>query len=341
MASAIVYKITIKKTQVSADLTGVPVRIVIRDDAIVGAVCRADGFDVIFKTAAEATLAFQRRSFAVASSEATGVFIVFCNISSTVDTIIYLWAGDASASDTSSEGWDANTIGLYTLHETPTGTEGDFKDWTSNNNDSTNTSYQPTHTVGKLDGVARFSGSYQYVEIGTGLAVGGTALTIEGWFSVSAYVTDKAFLCQRQERWQIICSDYDGHIQFCLWSSDSQYNYMPTEVWPLDEWFHFVLTYDGQHVIFYKDGDVFQSFDCTYSIDTDTVTTRIGADLWSGFYSGKQTEIGIHNTARSAAWVHWRYHNTVVDNGQLTLEVPAVAGVGGGSGSLVGGGLVS
>lgn len=320
MASELIYTITIRNTHVDADLTAVPVRVVLHNDSSVGDVCRADGFDVIFKNGVGGTLSFQRRSFSVVAGEANGVFIVFPDLDTDADTTISLWAGDAGASDTSSDtGWDANTLAVYTLGEAPTGSAGDFKDSTDNNNDSTNTAGQPTHSTGMLDGVARFES--QYVEIGTGLTVGGTAMSIEGWFIIRAYAADNALICQRQENWQLISPDGSGHLQFCIWEGASQYNYTTTDAFPIDEWFHLVVTYDGTHVTFYKNGALLEQFDCTHTINTNSLATRFGNDLWGNYFQGKQTEIGLHNTARSAAWVEWRYYNTVIDNGQLVFTL--------------------
>jgi hypothetical protein len=112
------------------------------------------------------------------------------SVSSTADTVLYLYYDASHADNTAYVGdvdstvaqkvWDVNFKGVWHLRET-SGGSGAIKDSTSNNNDGTNNG--PTLGVtGKIDSATEFDGSDDYIKVSDSAGLRGMAkLTLERW----------------------------------------------------------------------------------------------------------------------------------------------------------------
>jgi len=174
---------TVSNTNVDSDLTAAVVLVTFTDNAYFYNAL-ANGYDVRFTDAAGTVLTHQRVSFTKGASTATGKFLVVCDVDHDAPTVIRGYCGKSDASDTSTtDAWNANYKGVWLLSETGTGSAGDYQDLTVNNNDSVNTTDQPTAAAGPIGtvGAESFNGT-TYIQINNGVTVGGTGFTAEGLF---------------------------------------------------------------------------------------------------------------------------------------------------------------
>lgn len=108
------------KSGKASDVTNVPVCIRITDDADIGALCRADGYDVRFLDSDGTELAQYRKSFSVSSGQATGEFWVMIPTLPAAGKTIYCIYGNSSATDVSNSSVNPDIL-----------LDGDFEQWNS------------------------------------------------------------------------------------------------------------------------------------------------------------------------------------------------------------------
>jgi len=113
--------ITIPGTYVPAGgLTNVPVMVRFSNDADIGAICRADGYDVRFCDDSGTELSQYRLTFSVSSGKASGEFWVLLPSISQSGKTIYIVFGNSSASNVSNASVNPDIL-----------TDGDFEQWNS------------------------------------------------------------------------------------------------------------------------------------------------------------------------------------------------------------------
>jgi hypothetical protein len=141
----------------------------------------ASGYDIVFASdfAGATKLDHEIDSY----NPATGAISMWVRIpllSHTCDTIIYLEYGNAAitASQENKTGvWDSNYVGVYHLSN---GVTLSANDSTGNANNGTITG--ATATSGEIDGAASFSGTSQYINLGSSATLGIVGdLTLEAW----------------------------------------------------------------------------------------------------------------------------------------------------------------
>lgn len=110
-------KITIDNTNVDSDLTDFPLLVKIVDDADIGAVSNADGFDHRFTASDGSTvLKFERESFAISGGEADAVYWVKVpTVAGSSDTDIYIYyrADDTADGSDAANTWDSNFAAVW------------------------------------------------------------------------------------------------------------------------------------------------------------------------------------------------------------------------------------
>jgi hypothetical protein len=95
--------ITIDQTNVDADLTDFPLLVALSADTSIGTYAQSDGSDLRFTDSLGAPLRYEKEDFRVSSGSGSGNFWVKVPvIDDAVDTTIYVYYGNASASDVSS-----------------------------------------------------------------------------------------------------------------------------------------------------------------------------------------------------------------------------------------------
>jgi len=113
--------ITIPGTSVpSGGLTNVPVMVRFSNDADIGAICRADGYDVRFCDDSGTELSQYRLSFSVSNGQASGEFWVLLPSITQSGKTIYVVFGNSSASNVSNSAVNPDIL-----------IDGDFEQWNS------------------------------------------------------------------------------------------------------------------------------------------------------------------------------------------------------------------
>jgi hypothetical protein len=179
--------ITIQAGQVSGTQTNFPVMINLASDAGLAANARPDGWDIAF-TAADGTtqLSHEIESF----NESTGALVAWVKIpslSSSADTLIYMYYGDPSSPDQQNVAgvWSSGYVAVWHLSEDPSGSPPQMLDSTSNNNDGTSNGGMTSgdQVAGRADGSLDFDGSDDRINVGS-IVGDRTAFTMSAWFKI-------------------------------------------------------------------------------------------------------------------------------------------------------------
>jgi len=153
-------KITIDSSNVTSDLNNFPYLIHIASNAGLAANARADGYDLVFTSDDEVTKLNHEVEKYVAATGELVAWVKIPFLSSSVDTDIYLYYGNPSATDQSNAAgvWDTNYNGVWHLNEdvADEGSGGTHFDSTSNNNDGSQSGN--VETVGRIANGQEFDG---------------------------------------------------------------------------------------------------------------------------------------------------------------------------------------
>jgi Concanavalin A-like lectin/glucanases superfamily/Domain of unknown function (DUF2341) len=301
--------ITIDHTKVAATQTSFPVLISFASDASLAANALANGNDILF-TAADGTTKLNHEIESYNSSTGELVaWVLVPNLSSTVDTQIYLYFGNPSASNQQNVPgtWaSSNYGGVWHL---PNGSSLSLADSTANANNGTN--HGATATTGKIDGAASLNGSGQYVSTpATSMPAINGNLTISGWFYVPSYVgfatRDIATLYSSAGTADQLRITGSGYLQVSEWGGAIAVT--GTHSITTNAWHYAAFTYDGSTASLYLDGTLDNS--ATPSVQSGSSSNvYIGSYSGGEFWNGALDEIRVSNTTRSAAWIQTEWNN--------------------------------
>jgi hypothetical protein len=172
-------KITIDHTKVSADLSGFPV-LVSLSDADLASKAQTDGDDILFTASDGSTkLDHEIESY----SGGTLVAWIKTDVSSSVDTEIYMYYGNDSASNQENPGdvWDSNYITIHHMEES----SGTAADSTGNANDATNINGVSQGVAGKIGNAYSYDGSNDRSTMPK-LFTSQTSFTVEAWVNTGS-----------------------------------------------------------------------------------------------------------------------------------------------------------
>jgi MSHA biogenesis protein MshQ len=327
-------KITINSANVSGsdNLTDFPVLISITDtDLITKAL--ANGDDIVFTAGDEVT----RRSHEIESYNATtGELQAWLRIpvlSPTTDTEIYMYYGNAGASNSenATDVWNSNYKMVQHMEEASGTNIGDS---TSNSNNGTAVNSPTLGASGKVDGAIGFVGSSaQYVNCGNASSLDITGnITVEAWIYTDSSNTNKGIVTKYQGTAPsyYLLFDGTGHIDFVIQSSPLTLR-ADAGTPSTGNWHYVVGVYDESKVRIYLDGvetvgdDYFSTIDSTSS----AVTIASWYNNASAFdFTGTIDEVRISNTNRSTDWITTGYNNQSNPGAFLSLgseETPILA----------------
>jgi len=340
-------KITIDNANVDADLTNFPLLVSIAETG--GGATNigynlsdtTTGYDIRFTDSTGATLLkYERESFSVASANLTANFWVKVpTVATASDTDIYIYYGKSAATDGQdpTNVWDANFAAVYHLKETGTGATGDYQDSTSNNNDSTNTTGQPTvDASGKIGNAETFDGNTSHINLGHNASLNtNTAATFSFWMKANSWSGDSGLLT-RMYSWGSTNSDFliyhrSSNVSFCVTPDGNANNVTcltdTQEITDTTTWHEITVRYNGSTIAFYTDGQASGSADYSsgiyFSSGIDTLLGRQYSN--SGFasnsmFNGTLDEVRVSNSARAAEWIKFEYHNQGDTGNNLTFN---------------------
>ncbi|KKQ61407.1 MAG: hypothetical protein US83_C0006G0047 [Candidatus Falkowbacteria bacterium GW2011_GWC2_38_22] len=295
---------------------------------------RSDGHDILFTAADGVTkLSYERKVYD--SSDGELIAWVKTDVSSSTDTIVYMYYGNADvASDQSSASgvWDSSYLGVWHMDEEPTGSADDIKDSSGNSRHMTSFNMGASKRVKTDTGYAyEFDGAGDYLEDADGenYINGLSEFTVELWLKSDLIATDRGF---------IIGSAPAGNDSFfTLRYDDAGVNGGGNDVIKgaitttvtgeiQMESSSFSQTTDWQHLVFrWESGRQYELL-VDGDLDTPTSNDPAGTGLTSGAstlrigqggkdittalgWDGLIDEVRISNVYRSDAWVKTAYNN--------------------------------
>ena len=309
--------IIIDHTKVSASLSGFPVLIDISDPDIASK-AQASGYDIVFTDYGRNKLNHEIESY----NSSTGQLIAWvrANLTSTVDTILYMYYGNAAAVDQQDRTgvWESNEKMVQHLKET----SGTQYDSTMYGNNGAPSGGVGQGIVGKIDGADSFDGVNDVVNCGTGSSLQITGnLTIEAWIKINTSTKLMIYLSKWANSHNAykmgILSGGNVYLDVSGVGTTDEYRTSATAL-SIGEWHHVVGTYvsgASPELHIYIDGkldDGSLTGTVPSSLYSSTEPLRIGGDSGidnSRCFYGSVDEIRISDISRSAGWINASYQN--------------------------------
>lgn len=301
----------------------------LRTTANGGSVENANGFDIVFYSAADCSsqLDHQIEKY----DPVTGEYIAWVRIPTlpaTSDHGIHMYYGNSSVgSDPSSTGtWNANYLGVWHMAEDPSAGGAPITDYTAGTNDGTPNGGM---TSGDLvtaqigDGLD-FDGNNDYINIGDILIDGLTQITVEAWIRPTALPSKGSPSGHNSNEGAIVhkSGNSDDNLGVTVATGgmafyiDDGGNNTPVAAAPsTGAWMFVACTWDNSTMIIYQDG----ASAATMGSVTGTFVNNSNALRFGGVhgnaggnpheFTGIIDEIKISNIAHSADWVLTEYNN--------------------------------
>jgi len=302
--------ITISNANISADLTNFPLDVLLSSSNFDFTHALSTGYDVKF-TSSDATtlLSFEREYYDSTNSRAK-FHIKIPSVSTSANTIIYMYYGNASATDTNSPAdvWDSNYVGVWHLGTVTT-------DSTANDNDGTATG--TTANVSTTYGLARdFNGSSDTVTIpnDSTLNFSSAPFTITAFYkdavttgSNRALITKTTAYSNNRLNYAIDQDSSDGTVFKTSDSSGTTGHYTAaSSITDFGTTNYIVSTgrYEASKSMkLYTNGSLRTSVTATYNATENTGALYLGSFYTNTFFYGTYVDARISNIARSDAWI--------------------------------------
>jgi hypothetical protein len=328
--------VTVQASKVPGDLTDFPVYVDLSD---IGAAhgfwtnVKTDGGDIRI-TKSDETTELPIEVVAIDTVAKTGEvhFLADGTLSSSVNTIVYVYYGNASAS-LYAEGatygkhnvWISGYLAVW--HLTGTGYTA-IIDSTSNSHDAVSDSNTPTYNVdGKVGKGMQFSGVNEYINFGDHNHFSPytqQTFTVSAWVkydSVSSHQAPVSKGVTSAWEWGLLYINLaNRRAEFITWtaSTGDSHTIRSEDVLPTTgQWYHYVGDISNAHQSsstsnFYANGALANNDTQDYSnlMSNTTSNLQFGErDDGALDFFGSLDEVRISNVVRSAAWVETEYNN--------------------------------
>ncbi len=327
--------ITIDHTKVSgaSSLANFPVLFSVTDPNLKtvangGSVGKSDGTDILFTDSTSTVkLNHELESYNPATGQVQAwVQVPF--ISPTVDTVIYIYYGNALAADQQNKAgvWDSNYAGVWHL---PNGTVLSASDSTSNANNATIAG--ATATTGQIGG-GMSTGFSKYVLSPT--MASSLSVSWSAWVKSSASGNYQMIASANNGNQYELRLDSSNHADL-IWNYPGTGNYGEihgTTALTDGNWHYLVGTYDGASIRLYVDGSQIGS--SVVAGFTPFTSFEMGGRQGDPSYpfNGSMDEVRYSKVGRSADWIATEYRNQSLPGTFFTSGVQESFGSGGGSG---------
>jgi len=308
--------ITIAASQVDADLTGFPAMI---NGAVVDAAlfshAKADGSDIV-ATASDGTTKLKRELVHYdAGAGELELYVKVPSVSSSTDTTVYLYYGNAAASETNdADTWDAS-FGLVDHCETDPATDTPVTvDSTANGNDGVIGRGNPANAENDLWGgnAHEFFGADRIEIPDDGSYDPTDAITVEVWVKADSWAGRATNL---RKSGSFILYNYSGGYSWYTYGPNHRQQYDVAGELGTGAWGHIVGTYDKDEGTDNKElwlnGAIKISQTVSGALQAGTSDMGIGEEI-SGTadpFDGLIDEIRISTLKRSDAWITATYRN--------------------------------
>jgi len=256
-----------------------------------------------------------------AANKEAWLWVKVPSISSSQDTVLYLYFDNTHADNTAYVGdtgsavaenvWDGNFKFVMHFPET----SGIHYDSTSNNNDGTAQGGVTKDAVGKIDGADDFDGINDRIRVrdSSSLSFTNNALTIEAWVKLDTLPTAETAILRKDMQWQIGFIDSNTIRNLVRtngatgWTAANDEDY----TFQTNTWYYWTFVYDGSKIVHeINAAQVGSTHTVTGSIVDNSNPVYIAYCVYTNEYlDGVIDEIRISNTARSAAWIKASYEN--------------------------------
>jgi hypothetical protein len=336
--------LTIDHTKVSADQSNLPVLFTVDNlpsemfDADGSYPANSDGGDIRFSSdsAGATQLPVEVVYFLRDNTPANGLAEVWVNVtsvSSTVDTVVYVWYNNSSATMpavTDTYGRNAVWSNSYKLvHHGNNTNNGDMTDATGNGWGTTAAaSYgSPYETTGVWSGGKALA----LVDTSACAMVGGsTGITLPFSFEFWNYYNRAA---------NIWCggigqSSWDFNTANCTMNAAdngawrlmvNNWGMQFTLTHPLQSWQQVAVTYDGTNALSYGSGTYHDTYNHTEASVNNTQQYYYGSN-WDWTWPGYFDEVRVSTVVRSASWISSSYNSQNSPSTFITEGTPASVG---------------
>jgi hypothetical protein len=312
--------VTIDASKVAATLTDFPVLISVTDTGLRDN-AQASGADILFTAADGLTKLAHEIEYYDASTGTLVAWVKVPSLSGSTDTALYLYYGNAGASDQQNvaQVWTNGYAAVWHLNENPAGTAPQMKDRTANANHATAFGSMPAgaQVTGQIDGALQFDGTDDVLRIPNSAStdITGNNFTLSAWVrptNVSA--RDQAIISKAHEggsnveryhlgfnaNGSINVRRHSGSLARLDGTAGQIVN---------NQWYYLVGVYDGSTLRGYINGVDVASMSATGNITSSTEDLLIGKRYDNRFYEGRIDEPRVSTVARSAAWIQAEYNN--------------------------------
>ena len=307
-------KITIASNTVATTTSNFPVLATSTDSDLRtithgGHVGQDNGYDIVFADSdGETLLNFEREKYASTTGEI--IYWIKTDISSTTDKVLYMYYGNAGASDlaTTTGAWDDDYVGVWHLAHDATASTSDSTKYGNDGTAKDNASSTPS---GWVDGAFEFDGSGDCVDIGSNIGVATTSGTFSVWFTAETQVNASAFILAHKTDsennriyLQVETTDFKCGFGDNYHAISSNNNVENDGLW------HYgTLIWDGTTAECFLDGNSLGTY--VYILPNGTGSVFIGQTIDGWNFTGTVDEGRISNTARHSSWIETEYNNQV------------------------------
>ena len=301
-------KITIDYTKVAGALTNFPILISITDTDLASK-AQTNGYDIAFTDQSAIKLdheiEYYNAGTLVAWVEAT-------SLSSTANTILYMYYGNPSASNQQSKTATWGPDYVLVQHLSEASGSGTVLDSSGYGNNGTPNNGVSQGAVGKIDSACSFDGTNDYISVADANSLEGTAaLTLEVWVKQS---TDHAngIVNKNGNDGYMLQGWNDKNLYFAVSTTAGRAatTTPPPLNYPLNEWYHLVAVSTGTQLLIYVNAAQKASSSKVIAVPTNAAPVQIG---WAGalnyYFNGLLDEVRISKTTRSPTWIQTEYNN--------------------------------
>lgn len=328
-------KITIDKTKVAGDEVNFPALVSVTDANLKsiangGHVRNSSGYDICFYDSTEKTLLYHEIESYTATTGVVVFWVCIASLSSTSDTIFYMYYGNpAISTDPSSTSvWDTNFVMVQHLYDITTSTTNDS---TTNNNDGAKTAANnPNETGGQIARGQDFDGTDDIITVIDSASLSGPAkLTLEAWIQTTALeyagIVTKDWGAAGNREYILVTGSDAGNTAIWIYNfSTTTANFLTAQTIVVNimdgTWHHIVATWNGVNavgnMVIYIDGvsralntDAKSGTGCVPYNGSAPVEMGRYAKLASTCFDGIIDETRISKINRSANWVSTEYKN--------------------------------
>jgi len=317
-------EITINHTEVVANLTNFPMLIQITNDSDLASHAQSDFDDILFTNSSVNWLSdspMDRLNHEIemydSSSGNLTVWVNITNLSSSIDTILYMYYGNLDCENQANAAGTWNDDYAVVLHLNET--SGTHYDSTANNNDGIPLYGTVQDAVGRIDGADSFDGVDDLIDISADDSHDlYDKLTISMWIkpdvTYDSSLSNHLALLNRQQPEgddsYILLINQDGRLHLGSYGGNIQ---STQASWQGDTWYHVVATYRSNLTgELYIDGVVeslsVDNYDSMSSVNRNVEIGDAPGDTYICF-DGVIDEVRVLNTAVKGDWVATEYNN--------------------------------